>query len=490
MATFNVKTGYGALGDGSTDDTAAIQSAVTALVAAGGTNILLFPVGTYIVKPVGAGLYTLPSNTTVQGVVNGQGATPTSILKVKAATGNWNGMFLTAVNADSVTVDSMGFDCNTAGNTTALINANTVATYQTFVYFSSGTNLTVTNCKFTTCGVWAVSIGSSIDTATVSWNTVVQQMYGSNGQTDYDNSSFYLDGTNYKVLHNTFTAAVLGFTRAAIECHGGATLTGGGAECAYNKVTGYQTLVNIVNGYLAVSGQRSDINVHDNTCIDAQQAIRIQPYVQSVGGGGTTTSIIGCTITNNIIGLSPLKYTYINGNPNPVSAIEVIFDGATFGTMSQLTITNNRITGQQDDNVSTFQSAYTTVGISLHNYGVSQSAPTNPVDTYTISGNIITLLQTEGIRIGLLEPGARDYSNGTITGNIIQNCGSSAAFNANGSFYSCGIHILDSASNLVCTNNQINDTFAVQRLGYGIITESAAAKGSTIIGNTFGRPTS
>ena len=46
---FNVKTGYGAKGDNSTDDTAAIQSAINAAVANGG-GVVFFPTGNYIVS--------------------------------------------------------------------------------------------------------------------------------------------------------------------------------------------------------------------------------------------------------------------------------------------------------------------------------------------------------------------------------------------------------------------------------------------------------
>jgi len=50
MAAFNVKTGYGAKGDGVTDDTAAIEAACTAAIAAGTSSTLVFPFGTYYVK--------------------------------------------------------------------------------------------------------------------------------------------------------------------------------------------------------------------------------------------------------------------------------------------------------------------------------------------------------------------------------------------------------------------------------------------------------
>jgi hypothetical protein len=61
---FNV-TDYGATGNGTTDDTAAIQSAITAAAAGGG--MVYFPAGTYLVQPL-----TVPAGVVLQGV-NGQG---------------------------------------------------------------------------------------------------------------------------------------------------------------------------------------------------------------------------------------------------------------------------------------------------------------------------------------------------------------------------------------------------------------------------------
>lgn len=62
--TFNVKD-YGAIGNGTTDDTAAINTAYTATKAANGT--LLFPSGTY--KVTSAHAFLLGSNTRIQGMM-------------------------------------------------------------------------------------------------------------------------------------------------------------------------------------------------------------------------------------------------------------------------------------------------------------------------------------------------------------------------------------------------------------------------------------
>jgi hypothetical protein len=74
-ATFNVKTGYGALGNGVANDTTAIQNALTAASAAGtagAVSVVYFPAGTYLITTAlqygsnvilrGAGLSTIIKN--------------------------------------------------------------------------------------------------------------------------------------------------------------------------------------------------------------------------------------------------------------------------------------------------------------------------------------------------------------------------------------------------------------------------------------------
>lgn len=73
--TFNVRSSlYGAKGDGTTQDAAAVQAACTAAGNAGG-GVVLLPAGTYLLTPVSATVpaVTVPSNVTIAG--DGRGAT-------------------------------------------------------------------------------------------------------------------------------------------------------------------------------------------------------------------------------------------------------------------------------------------------------------------------------------------------------------------------------------------------------------------------------
>lgn len=91
---------YGAVGDGVTDDTTAIQAAINAVPATGG--IVYFPAGTYIIS--GAGLTFTKSNVTFAGA--GSGAT---LLQIKSGVTGSFAMFQgTSVN--KVRFTNLGFD--------------------------------------------------------------------------------------------------------------------------------------------------------------------------------------------------------------------------------------------------------------------------------------------------------------------------------------------------------------------------------------------
>ena len=125
----NVKA-YGAKGDGTTDDTVAIQAALTACSGTGGT--VYFPAGTFI---------TAALNIYSKTIILGSGRA-SSILKLKATTNTY--MFTTYDVAPTGTTypqdhafKSIGFDGNMANNTTAA----------GFILSTKNRNLTVQDCK-------------------------------------------------------------------------------------------------------------------------------------------------------------------------------------------------------------------------------------------------------------------------------------------------------------------------------------------------------
>ena len=102
--TISVKD-YGAVGDGSNNDTAAIKSA---LAAGSGVNRVYFPAGTYIVhEPI-----IIPSNTYVKG----SGAL-TTVIKMSSTVGKLTGLGVIGdwdTTTENVIVEDISFDFNTA----------------------------------------------------------------------------------------------------------------------------------------------------------------------------------------------------------------------------------------------------------------------------------------------------------------------------------------------------------------------------------------
>jgi hypothetical protein len=150
---FNVKT-YGALGDGSTDDTAAIAAAIAA--AADG-NTVYFP----------AGIYKVSSAISIADPVVLTGDFHNSIIKTTSATAD-----IFTVNSNCVRINSLSFDSSVVRtiNCNYIHIAGTVQVFITECEFlnwsgaikSSGTSVTISGCQFYN-GIASIGVGIQID---------------------------------------------------------------------------------------------------------------------------------------------------------------------------------------------------------------------------------------------------------------------------------------------------------------------------------------
>jgi len=141
---FDVKT-YGAVGDGSTDDTSAIQSAIAAASATGG--VVFFPPGVFV----------LPSRLTCKSLnnVSFQGSGKSTILRsavpISFPPRNGGPTMLGVANCANFSIRNITFDNNNI--ITALRSC--------MVSVSSSTNFTVSNCAFINAKHFILSIESS-----------------------------------------------------------------------------------------------------------------------------------------------------------------------------------------------------------------------------------------------------------------------------------------------------------------------------------------
>ncbi len=391
---FNV-TQYGAKGNGTADDTAAIQRAIAAVPAAGGT--VFFPVGTYIVNPA-AGI-KIKSNLRLVGA-----SATTATLKVKPHAGNWTNLVAPAdlgAPFAHFSVETLGFDANIANNLEAVINSEVAEAFQTMIYAETGNDLHVRKCHFRASGVWVVSFnGPDITDCSLTDNTV-DYVFNTQQGGDYDNSCYYIDGTHYTVTGNTLTTPP-GRARAAIELHGGP------AECSGNKSTGFQTMVNITNQYVTPAGP-AGMNVHDNKAVDAIMAIRIQPI---------TGGLRGVVVANNDLHLAWEKHL-----SNDAFGIGLVWDNApSNAALTTTQITGNTITFSPGAANGSNMDYHNAAGIGLN--GLAGG------DRIAVTGNTITGSLGSGVMIG--QPGDdATFTNLTVSNNTIPNPAQDGTFPTN-----------------------------------------------------------
>jgi hypothetical protein len=144
---FNIK------GDGTTDDTTAINSAISIANAAGG-GVLFFPAGTYIIAPsLSATFIIAKSNVTICG------AGPATKFKVKDSVGNFEAIISTPSTGGSIgataisnfSIQDLTIDMNPSGNPAALPTIGSSTTSQFAIKFNSATGIRVRNVRFDPC---------------------------------------------------------------------------------------------------------------------------------------------------------------------------------------------------------------------------------------------------------------------------------------------------------------------------------------------------
>jgi hypothetical protein len=161
----NVKTDYGAKGDGTTDDTAALQAALTACVAPFGVVYLPTPASSYKITATGSGTggaLLIPTGCKVYG--NGY----STVIK---PTGTWvtNSQFLQPANgAQGVTIQDLAID----------VSAGITVTGRTF---ADGVENTTTTLTSATAAFTSADVGISVSGNNIPANTTISSV--TNGTT-------------------------------------------------------------------------------------------------------------------------------------------------------------------------------------------------------------------------------------------------------------------------------------------------------------------
>jgi len=126
---FNVKaSGYGAVGDGTTNDTAAIQAAIDACKSAGGGTVY-FPKGSYKVSTLNIGVTGGGNTSSIRLAGPGWGITATAPAARLVATGSAGyGPVLKIHNAHSIVVENLAIDGGNLATACLVIEHDTTDT--------------------------------------------------------------------------------------------------------------------------------------------------------------------------------------------------------------------------------------------------------------------------------------------------------------------------------------------------------------------------
>jgi len=217
----NVKD-YGAVGNGGTDDTVAIQAALDAVPAGGGT--VYFPTGTYLVSIAnGDNVNKLALRLTKTGVtLRGAGRGSTTI-KLANSVGDYTAMVsdntaLGTTDLSGLTIRDLTFDQNSTNNVVSNINQFT-GQPRFVLRWQVGQRLVVENCRFTNTDNINTIYANGSAVQHVSVRHCVFDNVGANSP-KHDHSAVYTHGSKVDITGNTFVGGGISAT-TAIETHGG-----------------------------------------------------------------------------------------------------------------------------------------------------------------------------------------------------------------------------------------------------------------------------
>lgn len=284
-------TSYGATGNGTTDDTAAINAALTAAPAG---STVLFPPGTYSVSSTNHNMIIVTKkNITLLGA-----SRDASIIRVKNSNGDYNTVISDGVNSGTfldlsgLRVQNLTIDQNSANNTMADVSLATgplfhgdgryaIRVFKGFDVTFENVHFANTDCVNTVAGQGPAGSVKRFKVRNCLFDNV------GNG-TIHDHSSIYFSGDGLEVRGCEFVAG--GHAAAtAIETHGPNQII------TDNTVRGYGCGINLTGVSTVTS---TNLTFTNNEMIGVACGVHLWAYNQT---GLTGYAVDGVIIANNLI---------------------------------------------------------------------------------------------------------------------------------------------------------------------------------------------
>jgi hypothetical protein len=441
QAWYDVKADYGATGNGSTDDTAAITAC---LAAAPAGSTIYFPPGTYLVSGSG-NMFTLDK---ANIELCGSGIDTTTI-KVKNSNGDFVRIFVSGGSGPAnLHVHDLTFNSNVSNNTISSI-ATMMATKYRFVFdIDNAHGARFERVRFTDADcVGCLLFGDSdnVQIRNCTFDAIGAGAY-------HDHSCINVRGHGTRIQSNRFTG-VGRSAWTAIELHGSDVVV------EWNRVIDFARLGIVsgdtVNGYKNIWSHNEGIGLGDG--------IEIWAY-DITGGSPTAPSVRDVIVTENQIDIN-----YDPWATDMDRAEGINLQVGSTSCVERVKILNNQITYRTVTVATTGSTHVDSAGICFVRGGNIVLTGSGPADTdVDIRGNTIK----GSISAGIVVEGWYPLWRLRISDNTIIDPGSGSV----NSFYFKGITIWQPSSrgfaltDAVVSNNLVIDTRTTGKITGGVDT--------------------
>lgn len=321
---------YGAVGDGITDDTAAIQQAFNQASGA-----VYFPAGTYLVSPSSSSAYILLLSNKPFFSLRGEGVS--SVIKVKDGAGNYRGVIglvNSTVELARFHAESLVFDHNRQNNVLGSIQtyqAQLRSSISSYGSTASYGQIVLTDCTVLNAdGVVSFYFPKGVNDGKLVHITNCSWMSAGNGNgADFDQS--FINATCDALLISgcSFEGASWALApRTAIETHASSCVVTG------NVIARFQIGMNLTG--ISQSGTTLNQVCSGNTIETSRDGILI--WSQHLSPANAAVGFKNMIVTGNTVDLNPYQYSFsttvggcrgisIYGGANSISYENLAIDG-------------------------------------------------------------------------------------------------------------------------------------------------------------------